>query len=129
MNSEEIIEKIRKEIERRLEGIVTGLDYTAETELNGLLDFLDSLQEETPMEILAKKCPQEEIDPQIAQCVADHWWEMAGEETPTDLEEEMEMFGENWPYPASFDGYDKDWVDECVEACAIHFYNLGKNSK
>ena len=31
--------------------------------------------------------------------------------------------------PASFDGYDKDWVDELTEECAKHFYELGKNSK
>ena len=42
------------------------------------------------------------------------------------LEDEMEKFGERWPYPASFDGYDKDWVDELTEECAKHFYELGK---
>ena len=42
------------------------------------------------------------------------------------LEDEMEKFGERWPYPASFDGYDKDWVYELAEECAKHFYELGK---
>lgn len=51
------------------------------------------------------------------------------EEPDKSLEEEMEKFGECWPYPASFDGYDKDWVDELTEECAKHFYELGKNSK
>ena len=51
------------------------------------------------------------------------------EQQEVDLEDEMEKFGERWPYPASFDGYDKDWVDELTEECAKHFYELGKNSK
>ena len=51
------------------------------------------------------------------------------EQQEVDLEKEMEKFGERWPYPASFDGYDKDWVDELTEECAKHFYELGKNSK
>ena len=51
------------------------------------------------------------------------------EQQEIDLEDEMEKFGERWPYPASFDGYDKDWVDELTEECAKHFYELGKNSK
>ena len=47
-------------------------------------------KEKSPMEILAEKCPQEEIDPKIAQCIADHWWEMAGEEKETpELEDEI----------------------------------------
>lgn len=45
------------------------------------------------------------------------------------LEDEMEKFGERWPYPASFDGYDKDWVDELTEECAKHFYELGKTKQ
>ena len=44
------------------------------------------------------------------------------------LEDEMEKFGERWPYPASFDGYDKDWVDELAEECAKHFYEFGKKA-
>lgn len=52
---------------------------------------------------------------------------MKGEEKY--LEDEMEKFGERWPYPASFDGYDKDWVDELVEECAKHFYELGKTKQ
>lgn len=37
------INTIRKEVEVRLGNIHTGLDYTAEIELNGLLSFLDTL--------------------------------------------------------------------------------------
>lgn len=49
-------------------------------------------------------------------------------QSEVDLEDEMEKFGERWPYPASFDGYDKDWVDELTEECAKHFYELGKKN-
>lgn len=45
------------------------------------------------------------------------------------LEDEMEKFGERWPYPASFDGSDKDWVDELAEECAKHFYELGRKDE
>lgn len=41
-----IIETIRAEIERRLSNIVTGLDFTAEIELKGLLSFIDTLPEQ-----------------------------------------------------------------------------------
>ena len=45
------------------------------------------------------------------------------------MEHTMEKFGERWPYPASFDGYDKEWVDELTEECAKHFYELGKTKQ
>lgn len=51
------------------------------------------------------------------------------EQLEVDLENEMEKFGECWPYPASFDGYDKEWVDELVEECAKHFHKLGFNAR
>ena len=41
--AKELLATIHKEVERRLEQIVTGMDYTAEIELKGLLDFLDEL--------------------------------------------------------------------------------------
>lgn len=47
-----VIERIKAEIESRLNQIVTGLDFTAEIELKGLLSFLDTLQEEKPSEDL-----------------------------------------------------------------------------
>lgn len=39
-----VIERIKAEIESRLNQIVTGLDFTAEIELKGLLSFLDTLE-------------------------------------------------------------------------------------
>ena len=37
--------------------------------------------------------------------------------------------GPNWPFPASFDGYAKEWVDGLMEECAKHFYELGLKAK
>ena len=77
-------------------GQETVLNEMIAAELNRLISFITSLQQEQP---------------------------------EVDLEKEMEKFGERWPYPASFDGYDKDWVDELVEECAKHFYDLGLNAR
>lgn len=49
-----IKETIRAEIERRLSNIVTGLDFTAEIELKGLLSFLNTLPEQ-PVEGLEEE--------------------------------------------------------------------------
>ena len=49
-----IKEQICAEIERRLSNIVTGLDFTAEIELKGILDFIDSLPEQ-PVEGLEEE--------------------------------------------------------------------------
>lgn len=51
------------------------------------------------------------------------------EQPEVDLEEEMEKVGANWPFPASFDGYAKEWVDGLMEECAKHFYELGLNAR
>ena len=40
---EQAINTIRKEVKVRLGHIHTGLDYSAEIELNGLLSFLDTI--------------------------------------------------------------------------------------
>ena len=75
---------IRAEIERRRDiylghanacigtNIVDGLDEA--------LSFLDTLPEQ-PAEGLDVTDFCKPIDPGIAQCVADHWWEMIGEES------------------------------------------------
>lgn len=99
-----------------------------------ILKKIDSLQQEQPdfpttdeqmKEFLAThpkiKVPEKYKNPD--------WVFKKQEQQEVDLEDEMEKFGERWPYPASFDGYDKDWVDELTEECAKHFYELGKNSK
>lgn len=42
-SKEQVIKAVREEIKLRLGQIHTGLDYTAELELNGLLSFLNTL--------------------------------------------------------------------------------------
>ena len=82
-------------------------------------------EEKSPVEILAEKCPQEEIDPKIAQCIADHWWEMAGEEkeTPINLDDEIVEY---WKV--------MEWSKSIplgkFKVIARYFYGLGQlNSK
>lgn len=131
------IEKIKAEIERLMDEykpIVGGVDELtgAHIVLANLLSFLDTLEEEKPMnqeglEEEIKRYGKEEmpvvlesdlndiarhfaewgkehakidvtdfckpIDPGIAQCIADHSWEMLGEDekpVPNDLEEAAE---------------------------------------
>ena len=64
------------------------------------------------------------IDPGIAQCVADHWWKMIGEEStnkkPVDLEKEIEDY---------CGAYKDRPVPDFIEAVAHHFYELGLNAR
>ena len=149
----EIIEKIRKEIENAREQLEDSNYYLDNSEqalgysaaLDDMSKAINSfIREEmsknmdeivmTPLEILSKKCKQEEIDPKIAQCIADHWWEMVDgkEETPTDLEGEIKTYFGKW--------YDDEDLGLCKEDgwtvivkdiydLAIHFYELGKTYK
>ena len=89
------VQAIRAEIERQLE-YFKGKEYDAWDDCDRytdedvgwyqghwkmctkLLAFIDSLPEE-PMDILAEKCPQKEIDPDVARAVADHFFDMPEE--------------------------------------------------
>ena len=82
------IEKIRQEIERR-KNICEGIfERESDTYYQGkavaygeLLAFIDSLPDESKVDVTDFCKP---IDPGIAQCIADNWWEMLGEEeTPS----------------------------------------------
>jgi hypothetical protein len=82
------IEKIRQEIERR-KNICEGIfERESDTYYQGkavaygeLLPFIDSLPDESKVDVTDFCKP---IDPGIAQCIADNWWEMLGEEeTPS----------------------------------------------
>lgn len=92
-----IIEQIKAEIER-LEGICTaqikanpGQTFPFVMEMTGydkLLSFLSTLESEKGLDVTEFCKP---IEPGIAKCVADHWFEMLGEEEsekPMNLEEE-----------------------------------------
>lgn len=83
------IEKIRQEIERR-KNICEGIfERESDTYYQGkavaygeLLAFIDSLPDESKVDVTDFCKP---IDPGIAQCIADNWWEMLGEEeTPSE---------------------------------------------
>lgn len=83
------IEKIKAEINRRIENYWSDGDVDSVVvsgELEELIDFIDSLPEETKVDVTDFCKP---IDPSIAQCIADNFWEMLGEEEKPsdDLEE------------------------------------------
>lgn len=68
------------------------------------------------------------IDPGIAQCVADHWWEMIGEEStnkqPAEgLEEEMEKFFETMPVLEH-----ENIFEDTFQNIARHFAEWGAKS-
>lgn len=83
------IEKIKAEIEKRREDIKAyclnpnhdkRYDVVPE-QLAYILAFIDSLPDESKVDVTDFCKP---IDPGIAQCIADNWWEMLGEEeTPS----------------------------------------------
>ena len=90
-----IKDQIRQEIERRKNihiNMIPNIQKCAECD--DLLAFIDSLPEEEPSKGLDVTDFCKPIDPDIAQCVADNWWEMAGEPVSKDLEEELKMWWE-----------------------------------
>lgn len=98
-----IIEQIKAEIER-LRGIggIFSLDNRGyESALIDIEIFLDTLESEKPMEEgldVTDFCKP--IDPGIAQCIADHSWEMLGEDenpVPKDLKEAARKYQEGVP--------------------------------
>ena len=80
------IEKIKDEIKRlyKEHSGKYGCDEAAIT-LEHLEDFIDSLPEEPGVDVTDFCKP---IDPGIAQCIADHWWEMLGDKEPDKSQEE-----------------------------------------
>ena len=69
------------------------------------------------------------IDPGIAQCIADNWWEMLGEdEQPeVDLEKELKTIRESdeWRQMQKRGSY----MIEALLVVARHFYELGRNAQ
>ena len=75
------IERLKKEVEDHnyyLDTPSQGLGYSFA--LDDILSFIDSLPEQ-PVEGLDVTDFCKPIDPKIARYVADHWWEMIGEES------------------------------------------------
>ena len=93
-------ERLKAEIEKRLKNVRdymngAGMKYRGpkyfkaqgkESAYDALLNTIDSLSEE-PSKGLDVTDFCKPIDPGIAQCVADHWWEMMDEEPDKSLEE------------------------------------------
>ena len=106
------IEKIRKEIERQMKfydekerevlddpkQFTYALFYQGHQKMCAkLLSFLDALSEEPDKGLdVTDFCKP--IDPGIAQCVADHWWEMLDSKEPDKSLEEAAEEGANEYY-------------------------------
>lgn len=90
MTNAELIAKIKAEIER-LKVDYLNRSYTfVPVAMEHLLDFLSTLESEKPEKGIDVTDFCKPIDPGIAQCIADHSWEMLGEDekpVPNDLEE------------------------------------------
>lgn len=115
-------EQIRAEIERLIneyKPTVGGVDELtgAHIILAKLFSFIDSLPEEPGVDVTDFCKP---IDPGIAQCVADHWWEMMEEEPDKSLEKEIQRY-----LREKCSGDDEPAMSEI----ARHFYELGLNAK
>ena len=122
----EQVKAIRAEIERRIkeyDAIIESQPDSNRSERDAwkwaedksLLSFLDSLPEETDNGVdITDFCKP--INPGIAQCIADHWWEMLDNEEPNcpklsdNLEEAAEEF-------ARF--YDNGTCDGIAQECFI----------
>lgn len=66
-----------------------------ERTLDALLSFIDSLPDEEPSKGLDVTDFCKPIDPGIAQCIADNWWEMIDEQPSKELEEELYKYIDN----------------------------------
>ena len=108
MNNKDIIAKIKAEIERLKEKAerrphatpLEGFECMGKIKVcNELLSFLDSLESEKPEKGIDVTDFCKPIDPGIAQCIADHSWEMLGEDEkhiPKDLEEAAKKYATEW---------------------------------
>jgi len=109
-------QQIRAEIERLYDGEAPKHDQQCDFNdgyfvgIDTIAQFIDTLESEKPMnqEGLDVTDFCKPIDPGIAQCIADHSWEMLEEDekpTPNDLEEVAEK-----KYPIYWKNYPKDGI-------------------
>ena len=110
-------DRLRAEIDKRYAEYRAKMKTDDFTYYEGMADALDFFEQyidslpEQPKEGLDVTDFCKPIDPGIAQCVADHWWEMIGEESTNKksverLEEAAEEWYEKCPYSKS------TWWDE-----------------
>lgn len=92
------IEKIRQKIDRQKKICEGIFERESDTYYQGkavaygeLLAFIDSLPDESKVDVTDFCKP---IDPGIAQCIADNWWEMLGEEEKSS--EDLEIAAEEY---------------------------------
>lgn len=119
-------ENIRAEIERlkqyaessKMEWIDDGYNQNAFAEtcrissFDKLLSFIDSLPEEPDNGVdVTDFCKP--IDPGIAQCIADHWWEMLDDERPS--------------YPKESDDLENAAEEYALSVNAGPYNSIGKN--
>lgn len=132
------IEKIRQEIERLKDDYLNRSYTFVPTAMNQLLEFLDTLSEEPDKGLdVTDFCKP--IDPGIAQCVADHWWEMLDSKEPDkSLEEAAEEYADGIihledalmckaAFIAGAEWQKEQMMNDAVEGEAEELYNDGES--
>ena len=112
------VNAIRTEIERRFSEYNQDSNHHIQAaECASILDFLDTLEEPVKGLDVTDFCKP--IDPGIAQCIADHWFEMANEEPVCDeLDEACRKECRE---------YINKMMPDTMEAVSLHFTKFGAN--
>ena len=134
------VQAIRAEIERLISvsktnnGFPVGYIWKNEA-YKELLSFIDTLPDEQPSKGLDVTDFCKPIDPGIAQCIADNWWEMLGEDekpiAPNGLEEEIKAYFQGyWPglETAEQCNTNMQFTPPAIMRLAKHFYKFGQAS-
>lgn len=134
-------EKLIAEIKRRIEEY--NIQSLRGAELADICSFITSLQQEQPEVGLDVSRFCQPISKNIVDCIAEHYWEMLGEEEKedtkaieassqqkqpeVDLEKEISDTCRGYRIRGDFDGTELNKHD--IENIARHFYELGLNAK
>lgn len=134
-------EQLKAELDKRYTEYRAKMKTDDFTYYEGMADALDLFEQyidslsEQPVEGLDVTDFCKPIDPGIAQCVADHWWEMIGEESTNKksvegLEEEIETYFKGWYMDETDQGYILHTPDDhaglmSVKQVARHFAEWG----
>lgn len=139
IDAEKLIDKIYK----MREDALLALDIDKANNLIDIVSFIESLQQEQPEVGLDVSRFCQPISKNIADCIAEHYWEMLGEEEKedtkvieassqqkqpeVDLEKEISDTCRGYRIRGDFDGTELNKHD--IENIARHFYDLGFNAK
>ena len=117
MTNKELLQRIRSEIERLYNGKVPSHDQQCDfrdgyfTGIDTISNFLDTLQVDEPKGLdVTDFCKP--IEHGIAQCIADHWWEMLDDEEsskPEDLDEAADKYLDTQDVAEVFCGDYEGW--------------------